>query len=189
VLTKAERQTAKERSSGISSALKHEAIVDADLYPRIREYKWRLSPNRYTSYVKTNDTEPSMLLHNVLMQPAPGMIVDHKNHNGLDNRRRNLRVCTYQQNARNTRPSASVNKTSVWKGVGRHKPSQQWQARIWIDRKPTFLGLFDTEADAATAYNFAADQWFGEFAYYNLAEQTCPFVLECTHIHKFSWEF
>lgn len=90
---------------------------------------------------------------------------DHKDHNTLDNQRSNLRICTHQQNNMN-RKSFS-NTSSKYKGVTWSKQAKKWIAHIQVNKKVKYLRLFDSEKDAAEAYDRAAIQEFGEFAYLN----------------------
>jgi len=94
-----------------------------------------------------------------------GKKVDHKNRNGLDNRRRNLRVCTDSQNQANRRRSRNNN--SGFKGVSFHRASGKYQAKIKVAGRMRWLGLFADPADAALAYNEAALKYHGEFARLN----------------------
>ena len=105
-------------------------------------------------------------MHNVIMKPSEGFIVDHINGNGLDNRRSNLRIVTRQQNTFN-----SVHKggTSKYKGVALDKESGLWRAYIAKDGKRTWLGRFPDELSAAIAYDKAAKDMFGEYAKLNIA--------------------
>jgi len=93
--------------------------------------------------------------------------VDHINGDNLDNRKKNLRLCTYAENNRNRKPLE--NKTSKYKGVGLNKnyKIKTWQARIVKNSKRYSLGYFKNEKEAALAYNQAAKKYFGEFAYLN----------------------
>lgn len=94
--------------------------------------------------------------------------VDHKNFNGLDNRRENLRDGT-RGNTHNQRPRTGV--TSKYKGVSWHKPSAKWWARITVESKTRSLGLYHDEDDAARAYNENALLLFGEYAHLNIIEE------------------
>lgn len=95
----------------------------------------------------------------------PELKVDHIDHNGLNNRKYNLRVCSHKENARNT--TSRVNSTSKYLGV--HKPvgSRRFTAAIRPDNKRIFLGKYLNEHDAAMAYDKAALEHYGDFANLN----------------------
>ena len=94
-----------------------------------------------------------------------GTHVDHINGDRLDNRRFNLRLCTNQQNQMNK--TKRVGSSSRFKGVYFQKTSRKWVAAIQKDRKLKHIGLFSDELDAARAYDAAAKEAFGEFAWLN----------------------
>jgi hypothetical protein len=102
--------------------------------------------------------------------PRPGFVVDHINGDPLDNRKSNLRVCTQAENLRNRRKRAKPT-SSKFKGVSRHTISRQkpWLAKIKSDGKTIYLGTFETEEQAAEAYDRAALERFGTFAHLNRA--------------------
>lgn len=109
-----------------------------------------------------------MLLHRELMglgEFVEGVIIDHINGNRLDNRRSNLRVTDRTGNRRNT--SVQNNNKAGYKGVGPKKHGQPWRARITVDGKSLYLGAFDTPEEAARAYDAAALEHFGEYAWLN----------------------
>jgi hypothetical protein len=101
-------------------------------------------------------------MHRLIMNAPIGYDVDHINHNGLDNRRCNLRVCTRTQNQANSKPRK---KSSKYKGVSWSNSENKWRAFIRINGKGKTIGRFDSELDAAEAYNNEAKKCFGEFAY------------------------
>jgi hypothetical protein len=105
-------------------------------------------------------------MHRVVLNISDGKkIVDHKNHDGLDNRKENLRVCTNAENMANTKPRKGS--SSKYLGVHWNKESKKWQAQIEKGNKSTYLGLHVSEEAAAEAYNEAAIRIHGEFAYLN----------------------
>jgi hypothetical protein len=93
-------------------------------------------------------------------------VVDHINHNTLDNRKANLRICTNQQNHFNMLKK-SLSKTSIYKGVHYVKRVKKFMAYISCP-KATYLGYYAKEIDAAMAYDTAAKKYFGEFAKLNV---------------------
>jgi hypothetical protein len=104
-------------------------------------------------------------MHRQVTNAPKGLVVDHINHNGLDNRRANLRLCTKQQNNCNSR--SFRHKTSNYKGVFKEKGSKKFRAYIRFNKKPVHIGMFELEIDAAKAYDKKAKELFGEFAYLN----------------------
>ncbi len=94
-------------------------------------------------------------------------LLDHKNRNGLDCRKTNLRDATHQQNSQN-RPS-HMGSSSTYKGVYWNKNERKWRASIFVGKVSLNLGYFHLEEDAALAYNFAAHEHYGEFARFNQA--------------------
>ncbi len=105
-------------------------------------------------------------MHREIMTPPPDLLIDHINHNGLDNRRANLRFATVRQNNWNNRRKKA--KGSRFRGVTRDKRTGRWQAFIYHNDKSIHLGYFDTDVAAATAYDAEAKRLRGNFAVLNL---------------------
>ena len=99
------------------------------------------------------------MMHRFLLDAPVGLVVDHINHDGLDNRRSNLRLATYAQNAANRRrgKTNSGYKGVTWTGTA-------WSAAAFVRGKRRHLGTFGTPADAARAYDRAIQNEYGEFA-------------------------
>jgi len=142
----------------------YETLVDDDDYEVLNNHKWQARSSRGLTYVRRairlpngKRAEPSM--QNVIMNPPEGMVVDHINHNPLDNRRNNLRIATPSQNNWNTRK-----KSGTYKGVGWVPMISKWYSRIRYRGKNRNIGNFIIEEDAARAYDKAAIVAFGEFA-------------------------
>lgn len=142
----------------------HTALIDApDYLFYVAGRRWHAIPARDTHYVQSGD-DTSLLLHRLVMKAPAGVLVDHINRDGLDNRRVNLRLCNQSQNKAN-RP-APRNNTSGYKGVHATR-SGRWAARITIDYRAIHLGTFDDAWAAAEAYNAAALAAWGAFALLN----------------------
>lgn len=145
------------------------AIVDDADYDWLNQWKWYARYSKYTKtyYARRRFDGNIILMHRQILglgfrDKRQG---DHKNHNTLDNRRNNIRVCTCQENQRNRKPR--LNTTSGYKGVSWYSRIKKWQAHIQADGKREHLGYFKKEKDAALAYNKAARNLFGEFVWLN----------------------
>jgi len=142
------------------------ALVDDEDYERVSGYKWHAFHAGRTWYARRGNGGP--LMHRMILRLAKSTpSIDHINHNGLDNRRENLRICSQKDNLGNRRKTLSPT-SSQYKGVSWFSRSGRWCARIGPNSKSgSFIGYFDDEADAARAYNEAARKRWGEFALLN----------------------
>ncbi len=149
------------------------AIVDPDDYERLNAHKWHAVKSKNTFYawrvVRIGKARKPVVIrmHRQVMETPDGLFVDHINHNGLDNRKVNLRPATCAENNRNRRKSSSKKFLSRFKGVGWNRDQRKWSARILFNRKQIFIGYFVDEIEAAKAYDEAAKKYFGEFANLN----------------------
>jgi hypothetical protein len=147
------------------------AIVDDIDYTDLSQFKWYLdSQGLYVVHgIPYNGKQTKESMHRRILGAQPGQDVDHINHNGLDNRRENLRLCTRSQNNANMKKHGST--SSKFKGVVWRKARTKWIAQIIHredhKRRHTYLGSFKNEEDAARAYDRAAKELFGEFALLN----------------------
>jgi hypothetical protein len=114
---------------------------------------------RHTIYARTRIGGKFVLLHNLLVNYA--WPVDHRNGNGLDCRRHNIRAATKSQNAANAR--AHRDNKCGWKGIWWNKRDKCWQAQICVAGRKQHLGCFRKPSTAKAAYNRAARDAFGEF--------------------------
>lgn len=140
------------------------ALVDSSDYESLIKYTWSKSK---LGYATANIDGQHYFLHRFIMglSKGDGLIVDHKNGNGLDNRRSNLRVCTKTQNQQNQRTRHTS--VSKYKGVGYYKRDKKWRTRIVYNKKDIELGKFECETCAAIAYDEAAKVYHGEYAWLN----------------------
>jgi len=147
------------------------ALVDDEDYERVSKFKWHAANEGGRWYAKRKlllsegrGRRKSVTMHRFILD-YPDSLIDHISHKTLDNRRSNLRLCTAQQNFRNGLPRR--NTSSPYKGVCWHKVRKKWQAYIGDAYRNCYLGIFRSEVRAAKAYDKAAKEKFGEFAYLN----------------------
>ena len=147
------------------------AIVDDDDFEYLNQWKWYCRAHDYAvrDMRVINDSRLSktnyVLMHREVIYAPAGYEVDHVNHNTLDNRKENLRLCTHSQNAKNTK--MPKNNTSGYKGVNWKKERNKWYAYITVEQTRLFLGYYNNVIEAAHAYDYAASIYFGEFACLN----------------------
>lgn len=147
------------------------ALVDDEDYTVLVQYRWcvKYDPSIDTWYAVSRTPRPEhkqILMHRMVLHLTnPSEFVDHIDHNGLNNCRSNLRACCNKQNQHNRRKVK--NKTSEYKGVAWIKTHKKWRATIMEKGKNRFLGYFNTEKEAAKAYNEKALEMFGAFALLN----------------------
>lgn len=147
-------------------------IIDREDLVLIKKYTWRITKGRTTFYViaynKKNvfGSSKTIKIGHVILGHPSKIVIDHANCNGLDNRKRNLRVATYTQNGANRRKLKL--KSSKFKGVTWKKSEQFWVCRLRIHGKIIYGGGFNSEVHAAKKYNDLAIQYFGRFARLNV---------------------
>jgi len=145
------------------------ALVDDSDFDCINNfYEWRLTSHGYV-FSWLGKEKKDLGMHDLIMSTASGFIIDHKNHITHDNQRKNLRICTKQQNLFNRK----INKHrffSKYKGVVAGY-SKKFRTQIGVNKKVIYIGEFETEFEAALAYDDAALKYYGEFAYLNYPEQ------------------
>jgi hypothetical protein len=144
----------------------YSAVIDAADVPLVEGLNWCAVKADSGLVYAYNGGNVKKRLHQFLTGAAPGVFHDHRDGDGLNNRRANIRVATARQNSQNVRPKVPM------KGVGKH--GSGWRARITVDGRRIGLGLFATEAEAGVAYDEAAKMHFGEFARLNFPAEGGP---------------
>lgn len=141
-------------------------VTDRD-FVSLSKFKWYALSNGYAARKEPvgNGEYRTILMHRQLTCAPPGTHVDHVDHNKLNNRRSNLRVCTCGENVANGRARAN-NKTG-FKGVSWSRVANAYHARIGHRGKSIHCGYFTSPFDAAKAYDAAAKRLFGKFSFTN----------------------
>ncbi len=145
------------------------ALVDDNDYEWLSQWKWCVSlmqsGPRAVRNALVDGKRKTICMSRQLMNSPIGMVVDHWDHNTLNNQRANLRRCTKSQNGANRRKTAGC--SSRFKGVTWVKREGKWIAHIKVAGRNKHLGYFVDEVAAALAYNVEAAQQFEEFALLN----------------------
>ena len=135
------------------------ALVDDDIYEKIKHFKWHIGGK----YVKRREGKTWIFLHKLVLSNS-GFLTDHKDLNVLNCQRNNLRLATKAQNRMNSKKTKG---SSIYKGVCWNKKHQLWEAYIKFKQKHIFIGYFTKELWGAMAYDIFAKEYFGEFARLN----------------------
>lgn len=140
------------------------AKVDDVDFKRLIKYKWNCSLCKDGFYrISTTQHKKTIILSRLIMKSPKGKVVDHINHDNLDNRKINLRVCTNSENLYNLK----LRKSSKYgyKGISLRK--NKWIVQLKKNNKYFYCGLFDDKIEAAKAYDKKAKELFGTFANLN----------------------
>lgn len=136
------------------------ALVDDDMFEELNQWKWYAHKSRNTYYAERMSSTikgkryPIKMHHEIIGKPLKEFIADHRNGNGLHNYKSNLRFVTNRQNCQNRK---NIMKSSKYPGVYWQKQTEKWQARIRINGKRQYLGLFISELKAFTIYKQAVE--------------------------------
>jgi len=125
------------------------ALINKDDYEKVNNIKWHLA----NEYVESGN--PKIKLHQLILGIKEDFVIDHINHNKLDNRKQNLRHCTKSQNGMNRKS----------KGYYFRKEVNKWEVLIGLNNKSICLGFFEEKNKAIKARREAEKKYFGEFAY------------------------
>lgn len=151
------------------------AIVDDEDFESVNQYKWLARVSNEIWYaargIRNGKKTHLIHIHRFIMglDSDNKYVIDHINHDGLDNRKINLRICTQKENTLNRRPKQI---SSTRKGVGLDAKNKKWRSFININQIYYHLGYFDTENEAGKMYDKVALAEFGEFACVNFPRES-----------------
>lgn len=149
-----------------SDAKRHwNVLVDDADYELLKQFNWCVDKQGSVSGLVSKTPRKRMLLHRYILQAPEHLEVDHIDGDRLNNQRSNLRLATSSQNKANRGPRKDCK--SGYKGVSLHKKLRKWTARVKTPATYKHIGVFNTKEDAARAYNKAAIEVFGPFAWLN----------------------
>jgi len=141
------------------------AIISACDYELVSRFRWRILKTGATNYAQSGGGhgKESILMHRLILgHCVDGKVCDHRDGNGLNNKRSNLRPATHAQNIANSKRRIA---TSKYRGVSWCKDRNKWMANIFINGKTVNLGRYSTELQAWAAYLKAAKKRYGQFVY------------------------
>jgi hypothetical protein len=156
--------------------------VDNEDYKNLNQWKWYATTGHSkTFYAYRQVNNKAVIMHRIIMKAETGQFIDHKDGNGLNNQKSNLRFCTPSQNSKNKKSSGISKYLGVYKHTSHKKYFSKkqnktikyssrpiWVAHIKHNEKYIHLGVFEIEIEAAKAYNEAAKIYHGEFARLNI---------------------
>lgn len=145
------------------------AIVDDEDFNYLASFNWHYKVCGYAAKKapRNGGHGDTILMHRFIIgeNKIKDKVVDHINGDKLDNRKSNLRICTFQENQMNKKKHKT--NENKYKGVYFHKRDKLWYSCITCDYKQHFLGYTDTEVESVLNYNKKAKELFGEFANLN----------------------
>lgn len=163
--------TAAERTCRVELDQGHSATIDQADKELVAPYPWRhLRGHNGKIYAYAQTKSGPVYMHRLIARTPAGRETDHINGDGLDNRRSNLRIATCSQNLANRWKPQRVDgsaATSRFKGVSWYRSRNKWQSKITVDQHCKNLGRYDSEEEAAQAYDAAAAAHWGPFARLN----------------------
>lgn len=144
------------------------ALVDDLDFEKLNQYKWYALNCKGIFYARTaipfEGKQKILIMHRLILDAPKDMMVDHRDGNGLNNQRSNIRLCTRGQNKMNQNTRSG---SSQFKGVTWNKRAKKWRAFITVDSKLMYLGSFKSEVAAAKKYDIKAKDLHGDFANLN----------------------
>jgi hypothetical protein len=149
-----------------------EVLIDKDDYEYLNSFKWGIINNGSHKYAargtrKKGQPYRKILMHREILNCPKNKMIDHINGNTLDNRKENLRIVTRAKNLQNSKKRSDSNFN--YKGIGKRNGKYFARIQIAVDKR-LFLGYYNTDIEAARAYDIAAKLHFGENARLNFKE-------------------
>jgi hypothetical protein len=151
----------KENDTWMELSRGYKTLIDPEYYEQLSKYKWHVQSCKSQLYAATIINRKTVYLHRLLFNNPTEHIVDHINHDTLDNRKHNLRLVSKQQNSFNSRPKNKL----YPKGVCFDKQTGKYIAQIMINSKNYKLGRYTTPEEAANVYGAKAQELFGNYNY------------------------
>lgn len=151
-----------EYGIGITINTNNMYLFDIEDYEIIKEYCWLELKNGYIAS-RDSKTNKYVYLHRIVMKASKNDVIDHKNHDKHDNRKRSLRIGTQSNNMMNT--SMRIDNTSGITGVYQDKRNGRWISEIHYKNKKIFLGSFENKDDAIATRRKAEEYYFDEWSY------------------------
>lgn len=141
-------------------------LVSDEDFEELNKHKWYAYKNRNVFYALRhlkieNGKQTTISMHRTIVNTPKGMFTDHKDGNGLNNQRENLRVCTHMENMWNC--GKQKRNTSGFKGVNWHKGAKKWRASFSVNKKEIHIGYFASKKAAFKAYCLACIKYREEF--------------------------
>lgn len=138
-----------------------EFYLDKEDLPLVMNYTWYITEGGYVRASKNN--AGGILMHDLIMNPPKGMVVDHIGHQRNNNCKKFLRLVTPSQNTINSKVR-SDNRTTV---TGVHFEHNKYRVRIVVNGKNLSLGMYDTLEEAAAVRKIAEEKYYGKHSYQN----------------------
>lgn len=137
-----------------------ECLIDTEDLPSLQYYPgtWTVNRDRSGNYYAR--TSEGQAMHRVIMKAPKEVVVDHINHNTLDNRKSQLRLATLRNNARNRKGATKLSKSGI-RGVGWDSKVCKWRVVVWVDGKNKHLGYYEDKYEAGRVSTKARLEYFG----------------------------
>jgi hypothetical protein len=150
---------------------KHVALVDDEDFKWISGFRWAVMADTNTHYATSMINKKPVKMHRLILGLIdPKIKVDHKDRNGLNNCRDNLRIATTTQNAQNRKKATLINgkpTTSKYKGVSWCSTRGKWIVYVKVNGKAIYVGQYLCEIDAARSHDKFVEKHHGDFARLN----------------------